>query len=1106
MQSTLRLSLCANFALLLAVAASREAEAADRAADIAFFENRVRPILVKHCFECHDAAKQEGGVRLDHRQAMLSGGDSGPSIVPGKPEESLLIEAVRYEGYEMPPKGQLPDDDIATLVTWVKNGAVWPEAKPMQPSLGDQDAIRSAADSHWSFQPIVKPQTPATSDPDWALQPLDHFVRAKLDDHGLRPSPPAKRMTLIRRVFSDLIGLPPTPEIVAEVFGERSLSEMNYRDIVDGLLASDHYGERMARHWMDVARYADTRDFLAAADLRYPFAYTYRDWLIHAFNEDMPYDEFVKQQLAADFMTDRSDDPNLAALGFLTVGPLFRNNTLERTADRIDTVSRGLMGLTASCARCHDHKYDPVSIEDYYALYGVFRDSVTPDEFPEIESPLGGSIPEQLAADYLEKHTTEKEKLAVYEQGLANEARKDLVKRFDQYLLGYVEMNVTKTETDRGLKSKRKLEETALKPIAINLDRYRRTKSNMADPVLGPMVALLPIADKDYAAKRDQFVNGGRGKKLDPAIREVVAASTDRLDLAERLGKLFIAAMASDNSQYAAIRLALADKRGEPFFISPSAASQASRLMGVGRRKLQEFQEAIRDVEATHPGAPPKAMTLEDAEKLAPVYVMFRGEPQRRGPKVDRRFLEYFTPGQQPTAFANGSGRLELAEKICSPKNPLTPRVLVNRVWRMHFGDGLVRDAGDFGLRSDPPVQQELMDYLAASILDDGWSVKRLHRQIVLSSTYRQKSTAMDPPMRDDGTSAVEIDAENKLFWRQNRRRLDFESMRDGMLAAANTIDLSIGGKSVPLSETPHPTRRTVYAYIDRVEPDPVFATFDVAPPTVSTAQRTETMVPQQALFAMNNPFVTEQARAIVARDDFQTAKTDAERINILASRVFQREARPNEVSMVKNFLAAADQMMEGQAPVWQYGYGSSLSDGSDFKPLAHFDGKRYTFDHEFPSPVGGFLQLHRLGGHPGADAQHSIVRRWTAPADRLIRIGGTLERQSDRGDGVRGLVRINDNVIYETTVRTGSEKTGAGFHRVSAGDHVDFVVDPLKTATSDSFRWTVVIESRVKDSDKILDSWVSGRDFAGPPPPALAPWEQAAQAFLMTNEFLFVD
>ncbi|MCO8125445.1 PSD1 and planctomycete cytochrome C domain-containing protein [Stieleria sp. TO1_6] len=1091
--------------VLIAIVLSSAVRAETQAKSEAFFENQIRPLLSKHCFECHNADKQEGGIRLDFRQALIDGGDSGAAIVPGQPESSLLIEAVRYEGLEMPPEAPLSPEEIAKLVRWVRQGAVWPESDAIaKPSLGDQDAIRKVADSHWAFAAIEMPPQPETSDPDWARTPIDKFVLAKLDTNGLTHSKPAKRTTLIRRAFNDLIGLPPTPQIIQSVFGQPSLHGKTYVEIVDGLLASDHYGERMARRWMDVARYADTRDFQAAADLRYPYAYTYRDWLIQAFNSDLPYDDFVRQQLAADFLTERDDDPNLAALGFLTVGPLYRNNLHERIADRVDVVTRGLMGLTGSCARCHDHKYDPLSIEDYYSLYGVFRDSVRPSEFPTIENPLGRTVSAELADQFQSALDAETSKLRDYEAGLADAAMEAFKASPTKYLQGYLELNITKAATIRGLISKNDLSEMAMTPIATNLDRFRKRASNASHPVFGPLVDLVAQPDKNFAEKKSTYLSQ-HGDALVTPVRVAVEQSNSRSDLVEQLGKVFEQSGSESDPNCAQIQQAIADPDG-PFSITPRAASAASRLLGKGRQKLLKFQQAIADVQATHPGAPSKAMALAEADQFRPVFVMFRGDPSRRGPNVDRRFPEYFSAASGPTKFENGSGRLELAEEIVKAENPLTSRVIVNRIWRMHFGNGLVADAGDFGLRSEPPAQQELMDFLAASLVEKKWSLKWLHRTIMLSNTYRQSSSAMDPPTRDDGTSAVEIDAINQLLWHQNRRRLDFESMRDAMLAVAGTLDSSIGGRSVVLSANPHPTRRTLYAYVDRVDPDPLFATFDVPSADVSSAQRTETLVPQQALFAMNNPFVTEQARALIAHDDFQAAETDAQRIRILVDSVLQRDARPNEIAMIKSFVNHADRLRGGQPVRWQYGFGRVGGATADFKPLTHFDGKRYSYESEFPSPVLGYAMLSSSGGHPGKNSEQATIRRWTAPADMLIRIAGTLERKSERGDGVRAVIRINGKPIFETTLVTGQSKTACGIHSVKTGDSIDFVVDPLQSSTADGHRWTVLIEHRDETKKNVLETWSSGRDFSGPPPPPLSPWEQTAQALMMTNEFLFVD
>ena len=1087
------------FGIILSLSPSLMAQNAKK---LAFFENHIRPLLSEHCFECHNAEKQEGGLRLDVQSAMLLGGDSGPAIVPGKPEESLLIEAIRYEGLEMPPEEPLPADQVAKLIRWTREGAVWPsDQQAAVPSLGDQNAIRTMADSHWAFQAIRSTKLPPTSDPDWAKHPIDKYVLAKLESNGLTHSPPATRNQLIRRAFHELLGLPPTPQIIQSVFGKSSLSGINYKEIVVGLLNSNHYGERMARHWMDIARYADTRDFLAAADLRYPFAFTYRDWLIDAFNDDLPFDDFVRKQLAADLIVQRDNDPDLAALGFLTVGPLFRNNQLERIADRVDVVTRGLMGLTGSCARCHDHKYDPLSIEDYYSLYGVFRDSVQPSELPVIENPLGHTVDADLLKDFEVKLAAEKEKLAQYEAKLAVDAMADFQKDPANYLAGYYELRITNKQTARGLLSKRKLKETAITPIANQLDVFRKDRENESHFLLGPLVSLIAAKNPDFA-KRKKVYLGKYGEKLHPQIKEAVNRSETALELVKNIGDVLSESLDESNSELVAVKEWFVEPTNGPFHITPKAASNGSRLLGAGRQKLLRFQEAIADVEATHPGAPDKAMTLEDAKQSRPVFVMFRGDPARRGPSVAKQFPAYFSDRLDGGKFSNGSGRFELAEKIVDPRNPLTARVIVNRIWRMHFGRGLVADAGDFGLRSENPMQLDLLNYLSAALIRNGWSIKWLHQTIMLSNTYRQSSSAVNPPKRDDGTSATEIDSENQLLWRQNRRRLDFESMRDAMLAVAGTLDTSVGGRSVKLSDMPHPTRRSVYAYVDRVEPDPIFATFDVPSADVSSAQRTETLVPQQALFTMNNPFVTDQARAMVASLEFQESTTDAERVEVLIGKAFQRASRPKEIAMIRRYVDQADRGSADRASVWEYGYGSK----DEFNSFSYFDGSRYATDAERPSPETGFAMLTRSGGHPGKDSSQCVIRRWTAPEDMLIRIAGVLDRKSDRGDGINATILVAGESVFELKLPTGQKKSIAGYHRVKAGQKVEFVVDPLETSTSDGFRWTVVIEQRDESKETVLYQWKSANDFAGPLPPPLDPWEQTAQALLLTNEFLFVD
>jgi hypothetical protein len=617
---------------------------------IEFFETNIRPVLVERCYECHsgNAKVLQGGLRLDSADRLRKGGDSGPAIVPFKPDDSLLIAALRYESYEMPPSGKLPDKVIDDFVKWIALGAPDPRTDAV---AGKADA-REPADpySHWAYQRPQRSKAPEVSNPSWARSDIDRFILAKLEAAGLSASPQASPRALLRRVYYDLIGLPPSAKELAEF--EADPSDARYEAAVDWLLSTPQYGERWARHWLDIARYADTKGYLFEEDRNYKHAYKYRDWVIASFTTDRPYDEFIVAQLAADQTGDPACVP---AMGFLTLGRRFLNNRHDIINDRIDVMTRGLMGLTVACARCHDHKYDPISAADYYALYGVFASS----------------------------------------------------------------------------------------------------------------------------------------------------------------------------------------------------------------------QEKPRD------DAPPM---LVEAERMVDPVIFLRGSPGNRGPKVDRRFLTCLTPDQKPKPFAHGSGRLELARTIASRENPLTARVWVNRVWGHLFGRGLVNTFSDFGSRGAPPTHPELLDWLACGMMDDGWSTKRLIRRIVLSSTYRQSS--------DDRAECAAVDPENLLWWRANRRRLDLESFRDSVLAAAGRLDPAIGGPSVQLTASPFPTRRAVYGFIERQNLPAFFRTFDFANPNTHTPERPQTVAPQQALFLMNSPFVMEQAAHLASRTANTSGGAAAENDSARAARI----------------------------------------------------------------------------------------------------------------------------------------------------------------------------------------------------------------------------
>jgi hypothetical protein len=732
-----------SLAAVILTAATVQAEvntpSVPQAQAIEFFENQVRPILVENCFSCHGDKKQKAGLRLDSRAALLKGSETGPVVVLGNPAQSALIRAVRQDGdVKMPPKGKLPAEAIDALTAWVKLGAPWPET-PKKSQVNGEDRIALARKSHWAFRPVRKPAVPVVQDQTWPLTPVDRFILAKLEQKGLRPAKPADRRTLIRRATLDLLGLPPTPEEVADFESDRSPDA--FAKVIDRLLASPHYGERWGRHWLDVARYADTKGYVFTQERRYPYAYTYRDYVIRAFNEDLPYDQFIVQQLAADKLPLGADKRPLAAMGFLTLGRRFLNNKADIIDDRIDVVSRGLLGLTVGCARCHDHKFDPIPTRDYYSLYGVFASSVEPAEMPAIMDP----VPTEAYREF------EKELKALE------------------------------------------------KEVADYRERHR-------------------------------------------------------------------AELASGNRKF--------------------------------RDELRKKQNKVDRLKVTHPGSPPRAMVLVDARQPVQPHVLIRGNPRNPGEAVPRQFLAVLTgPGRKP--FTQGSGRLELARAIAARDNPLTARVLVNRVWLHHFGAGLVRTPSDFGLRGEPPTHPELLDYLAATFMENGWSIKKLHRLIMLSRVYQQSS--------DESLRSRELDPDNRLLSHMNRQRLEFEAMRDSLLAVAGQLDGAIGGRPVDLTKAPFPRRRSVYGFIDRQNLPALFRTFDFASPDTTSPQRHTTTVPQQALFLMNSPFVVEQVRQLVQRADVCACSQPEQRISLLYSLLYGRPAERDEITLGLRFLKAAE-------------------------------------------------------------------------------------------------------------------------------------------------------------------------------------------------------
>jgi hypothetical protein len=741
------LGVCAAFVLV--AVAGRASAAEFTAADLDFFETKVRPLLDTHCFSCHAKGNRKGGLSLASRDAMLKGGDSAkPAVIPGDPDHSPLIVAVQYDdAVKMPKKYKLKDEEIACLVAWVKRGAPWPAAAGDAAIRTGGDAISPEERGFWSFRPVADPPAPAVKDEAWCRGPLDRFILAKLEEKGLHPVAAADRRMLIRRATFDLIGLPPTPDEIDAFLADESPEA--FAKVVDRLLDSPHYGERWGRHWLDVARYGEDQAHTFQARL-FPNGYRYRDWVVKALQDDMPYDRFVTEQIAGDLL--KTDDPlnHLPALGFFALGPHYYMDAGEAKAaeaaeldDRVDVLGRGFLGLTVACARCHDHKFDPITTKDYYALAGVFKSS------RYVEAPLA-------PADVVEK----------YDQGQAKV--------------------------------------------------------------------------KQQEAKVKEFLD------------------------------------------------AEAAKLGE------NAKKVEAKLSDDAKKALSDLRSELEQIKKASPPRPPFAHSLADGPG-EDMKVYLRGNPKTEGDVVPRRFLRILSD-DDPKPFTQGSGRLDLAQAVANPKNPLTARVMVNRVWQWHFGVGIVPTPSNFGKLGQPPTHPELLDHLATRFVAEGWSIKKLHREIMLSATYQQGSAADDADRK--------IDPANQLYWRMNRRRLDVESWRDALLAVSGNLDPTVGGPPADLN-APGNHRRTLYGAVSRHELNGLLRLFDFPDPNLTAEKRPVTIVPLQQLFVFNSEFMTEQARGLVKQLDGE--KDDAAKIRTAFLRLYGRPATEREVKLGLEFLAAPE-------------------------------------------------------------------------------------------------------------------------------------------------------------------------------------------------------
>jgi hypothetical protein len=724
---------------------------------IEFFEKKIRPVLVERCYACHSAAapKLKGGLRLDSREGLRKGGDSGPAIVPGDPARSLLLRALRRgaDAEKMPPKDseKLSAEQILNFEAWVKMGAPDPRSAAAPPAKRAIDVER--ARTRWPFSPVAEPAVPSVRDERWAWNPIDRFILARLEEKGIRPAPDADRRTLIRRVTFDLSGLPPTPEEVEAFLADSS--DLAFSRLVERLLASPAYGERWGRHWLDVVRYSDAAG--DNSDYPIPQMYKYRNYVISAFNADKPYDRFIREQIAGDLLPFRDDAErrsNLIATGYLANARRFGSVTDDypwhlTIEDTIDNLGRTFLGMTASCTRCHDHKFDPLTNDDYYALYGIFESTRYP--FPGIE-------------------------LQHYQSDLVYMA--------------------TPEKVDQSM-------------------RERRAKMASLEASTRPIESL------------KKAVEAAAGK--DPE-GEAVRARDFALALGKEIDEI--------------------------------------------RKERTRVQQTPLPFESLY--------AVEDAPVVGNAQVQIKGDPARRGREIPRRFFEVLG-GQRLPAGEHGSGRRELADWVGDPANPLTARVLVNRLWHWHFGKGIVSTPSDFGRQGRAPTHPELLDWLARRFVESGWSIKSLHRLILSSHAYRVSC--------DDDAAALAADPDNELFWKYRRRRLEAEAIRDSILATSGALDRTMGGphpippmtaweytEHKPFLSVYDHRQRSVYLLSQRISRHPFLGTFDGAETNSGTPARITSTTSLQALSLLNDPFLHEQA-ALFAGRLAREAKDDAARI-----------------------------------------------------------------------------------------------------------------------------------------------------------------------------------------------------------------------------------
>jgi len=880
-----------------------------------FFENKIRPLLVASCFGCHTESAM-GGLRLDSDAALRKGGKRGPAIVAGDPSASLLISAVKHAdpALKMPMGNKLKDAQIGDLEAWVKAGAVWPKAAAASP-VSRRDL--------WSFQLLRNPTVPSVKDSKWVRNDIDRFVLARLESEGLRPVGQASRRDWIRRATLDLTGLPPTFEEIEAL--EKDTSPTAFAKVVDRLLASPHYGERWGRAWLDVARYGED-DYRSLNPFPrgyrpYPNAFAYRDWVINAINDDLPYDQFVMAQLAGDLMDRKFRHKMLPATGFLGLGPWYYDNgafeitRADERHDRVDAVTRGFLGLTVACARCHDHKYDPIPQKDYYALAGVFYNTVY-EEYPL--APQSVVTEHEKLEDDLERA---QRLLQEASQSYSDNLSRAFAYQVSNYLQGVWEVTgPQKKKLEQVVEARRldfELMDRWVKYMAKPTTKYKFKEpwqefikkpastlpeaKKLADSFQEKIIALMLERSDLEAENKVIIAKDLEGTK--PKRRTDKPSNFTSFKDFNPLSWLQLKSLPEqENNFWTEIfqrelpeaddpnaMMAMGMRMGNPGVLLFRGWGLEYRVGAEAQNRLKTMQTAVEELRKQVEKRYPFLHGVRDAETISGLRLHHRGDPANLvGPELPRHFLTALASGE-PKVFERGSGRLELAESVAW--HPLAARVFVNRVWKAHFGTGIVETPSNFGMSGERPSHPELLEYLANWFTNNGMSLKKLHREIMLSSVYGLST--------GDNETAFAKDSANRLYWRANRKRMDAEQIRDSILYISGHLDSAIGGPSAEL----HPSmlRRTVYGKVSRYKLDEYLQLFDFPSPHISAEKRFVTTVPAQRLFFMNSDFLQVEAEELAKRVAGEA--NNRERIRKAYKLIFGRDASEDEIALGREYL-----------------------------------------------------------------------------------------------------------------------------------------------------------------------------------------------------------